>query len=64
MRKSDGQRAVLRTVLLVGEGYAEVAFIAHLRSLYPSRGFGLAITVKNARGMGALSVVNFAIRLG
>lgn len=64
MRKSDGQRAVLRTVLLVGEGYAEVAFIAHLRSLYPSRGFGLAITVKNARGTGALSVVNFAIRLG
>lgn len=61
MRKSDGQRAVLRTVLLVGEGYAEVAFIAHLKALYLPRGCGIALTVKNARGKGALHVVEVSI---
>lgn len=62
MRKGNGRRLALRTVLLVGEGDAEAAFIAHLRLVYPSRGFGWSIKVKKARGMGALGVVNFAIR--
>ena len=62
MRKSDSRRAVLRTVLLVGEGYAEVAFIEHLKALYVHRGCGIVLTVKNARGKGALHVVEVAIR--
>ena len=62
MRNSDGRRSVLRTVLLVGEGYAEVAFIEHLKALYVSRGCGIALTVKNARGKVALHVVEVAIR--
>ncbi len=52
---------MLRTVLLVGEGYAEVAFIAHLKALYVFRGCGIALTVKNARGKGALHVVEVAV---
>lgn len=54
-------RFVLRTVLLVGEGDAEVAFIEHLKALYITRGCGLALTVKNARGKGALHVVDVAV---
>ena len=61
MRKSDGRRSVLRTVLLVGEGYAEVAFIEHLKALYVSRGCGISLTVKNARGKVALYVVEVEI---
>ena len=56
------RRFVLRTVLLVGEGDAEVAFIEHLKALYITRGCGLAVTIKNARGKGALHVVDVAVR--
>lgn len=62
MKKSNPRRAVLRTVLLVGEGYAEIAFIQHLKLLYVGRGSGLVVTVKNAYGKGALHVVEVAIR--
>lgn len=62
MKANRARRHELRTVLLVGEGYAEVAFIEHLKALYVSRGCGLALTVKNARGKGALHVVDVAIR--
>ena len=62
MRANKARRYEQRTVLLVGEGYAEVAFIEHLKTLYVSRGCGLALTVKNARGKGALHVVDVAIR--
>ena len=62
MRAGKTPRYVRRTVLLVGEGDAEVAFIKHLKSLFFDRGGGIAVTVKNARGKGALGVVEFAIR--
>ena len=62
MKVNQAHRTVLRTILLVGEGYAEVAFLQHLKSLYVSRGCGLAITIKNAGGKGALNVVNVARR--
>jgi hypothetical protein len=48
-----------RTLLIVGEGYDEVAFLNHLKQLYVPRGCGLAVTIKNARGKGALHVVNW-----
>jgi hypothetical protein len=48
-----------RTLLIVGEGYDEVAFLNHLKQLYVPRGCGLSVTIKNARGKGALHVVNW-----
>lgn len=62
MKVSKARHFVRQTVLLVGEGYAEVAFIEHLKALYVPRGCGIALTVKNARGKGALHVVEVAIR--
>jgi hypothetical protein len=55
-------REQLPTMLIVGEGFAEVALLQHLRSLYVPRGAGLALTIDNARGKGAGHVVNTAIR--
>lgn len=55
-------RKVVRTVLIVGEGDAEVCFLRHLKSLYVQRGSGVAVAIKNARGKGAQHVVDFAIR--
>lgn len=55
-------RQVARTVLLVGEGDAEVLFMQHLKGLYVQRGSGVVVTIKNARGKGAAHVVDFAFR--
>ncbi len=46
-------------MLIVGEGYDEVAFLNHLKQLYVPRGCGLSVTIKNARGKGALHVINW-----
>lgn len=62
MKADKHRRVVLRTVLLVGEGYAEAAFLQHLKALFVERQSGLSVSVKNARGKGALGVVNFAVR--
>ena len=56
------RRQVARTVLLVGEGDSEVAFLQHLKALYVTRGCGVAVTIKNARGKGAAHVVDVAVR--
>ena len=55
-------RQVARTVLVVGEGQAEEFFLRHLASIYVQRGSGVQVTIKNARGKGALHVVDVAIR--
>lgn len=52
----------LRTVLIVGEGYHEEAFLNYLKKLYVPRGCGLSVTVKNAHGKGALNVIDYATR--
>ena len=62
MKGKPRQRHVARTLLLVGEGDAEVRFMQHLKSIYVQRGSGVAVTLKNARGKGAAHVVDFAIR--
>lgn len=49
-----------RTLLIVGEGYDEVAFLNHLKQVYVPRGCGLSVTIKNARGKGALHVIKWA----
>jgi hypothetical protein len=51
-------RVVRQTVLFVGEGYAAEAFLKHLRDLYTSRAEGRSLTVRNARGEGAASVIS------
>ena len=47
-----------RTLLIVGEGRHEEAFLNYLKQLYVPRGCGLSVTIKNARGKGALHVAN------
>ncbi|MGN6581381.1 MAG: hypothetical protein ACTHJ1_15545 [Bordetella sp.] len=56
-------RVVRETVLVVGQGYAEEAFLKHLRELYTSRVEGRNLTVRNARGNGAESVVSDTVRI-
>jgi hypothetical protein len=51
-----------RTLLIVGEGYDEEAFLNHLKRLYVTRGCGLSVTIKNARGKGARHVVEWTAR--
>ncbi|MBI5331503.1 MAG: hypothetical protein HZB71_12945 [Betaproteobacteria bacterium] len=51
-----------RTLLIVGEGYHEEAFLHHVKQLYAPRGCGLAVTIKNARGKGAMHVIDWTIK--
>ena len=51
-----------RTLLLVGEGAHEVAFLRHVKNIFAPRGCGLGITIKNARGKGALHVINWTVK--
>ncbi len=66
MTQGPGMRAkrfaVQTTVLLVGEGYAEVAFLKHLKSLYVTRGNGVSVQIFNSYGKGAANVVNVAVK--
>lgn len=50
------------TLLIVGEGRHEEAFLNHLKSLYVTRGCGLSVTIKNARGKGALHVIDWTAK--
>lgn len=51
-----------RTLLLVGEGYHEKAFLNHLKQLYVPRRCGLSVAVKSAGGKGAKHVIEWTIR--
>lgn len=51
-----------RTLLIVGEGYHEEAFLNHVKQLYVPRGCGLSVTIKNARGKGAKHVIEWTSR--
>lgn len=55
-------RPQYRTLLLVGEGETEQAFLQHIKALYVQRGSGLRVTVRCAHGKGAGHVVDYAIR--
>ena len=55
-------RPPYRTLLLVGEGETEQAFLQHVKALYVQRGSGLRVTVRCAHGKGAGHVVDYAIR--
>lgn len=49
-----------KTLLAVGEGKAEVAFLAHLRGLYCSKREGVNVTIRDAHGRGPENVVEHA----
>lgn len=51
-----------RTLLLVGEGRDDAAFLRHVKGLYVPRGCGLSVTVKHAHGKGAKGVIDWTIR--
>lgn len=51
-----------RTLLLVGEGDTEEAFLRHVKGIYAPRGCGLVVQVKNARGKGAKHVIDWTSR--
>jgi hypothetical protein len=55
-------RLIKWSVLAVGEGDAEKAFLDHLKASYISRNCGVAMTNRLAYGKGARNVVNQAIR--
>ena len=50
-----------KTLLIVGEGITEVAFLTYLRQLYCTAKQGPKVTVKNAYGKGPEHVVHTAI---
>lgn len=56
-------RQVRKTLLVVGEGDSEVAFLKHLRQLYCSGGAGVTVSVHNAHGLGPENVISTAITL-
>lgn len=57
-----GRHQVRPTLLAVGEGDSELAFLRHLRSMYCAGGAGVAVsvTVRNAHGLGPEHVIDFA----
>jgi hypothetical protein len=63
MARMRKKHKVRKTLLIVGEGDSEEAFLKHLRELYCSEGAGVAATVRNAHGKGPEHVINHAARL-
>ena len=59
---TTGRRVARRTVLLVGEGKTEWAFLRHIKSLYISRGCGVSAKIRNAHGRGPSQVVDYTIK--
>lgn len=59
---SKSKISVNETLLLVGEGYDEVAFLEFLKSKIIHRKSGFKVAIKNARGKGAKHVIDWTIR--
>jgi hypothetical protein len=50
-----------KTLLAVGEGKSDAAFLKYLRSIYCSGGSGVTVTVRDASGKGPSNVIGTAI---
>lgn len=61
-RYPQAHREAKTTVLIVGEGDTEKAFLDHIRTHYVTRGCGVSVTTRNAHGKGPENVVDVAIR--
>jgi len=59
-KRTPPGRALRKTLLIVGEGDAEEAFLKHLKALFVGRAGGIEVKVGNARGKGARNVINHA----
>lgn len=53
------KRKANRTVLIMGEGATEKAFLKHLKNLYGERGSGLVITIRAATGGSPGNIVRY-----
>jgi hypothetical protein len=62
MKKTNYSRRQRKTLLLVGEGYDEQAFLNYLKSELISRESGIEIKIKNAKGKGAAHVLDWTIK--
>ena len=51
-----------RTILVVGEGYAECALLDYIKRCHHVRGSGFTIKIGNARGKGAARIIEYALR--
>jgi hypothetical protein len=60
-KPSKQVRKQRKTLLAMGEGKAEAAFLAHLRKLYCTNGKGVNVTIRNANGKGPGNVIATAI---
>jgi hypothetical protein len=60
-RLSKPHIAQRKTLLAVGEGKADAAFLKYLRSIYCSAGGGVNVTVRDASGKGPGNVIGTAI---
>lgn len=58
-KKKVVRRAISKTLLLVGEGYAEKAFLSHLKSLFANGVF--KVTIVTAGGKGPEHIISHAI---
>ena len=55
------RRAARHTILLVGEGATERAFLSHIKTLYITRGCGVGATIRTAHGKGPDHVVRHTV---
>jgi hypothetical protein len=62
MARLSKKHTIRKTLLIVGEGDSEEAFLKHLRELYCSGGAGVAVAVKNTHGKGPEHVIHHAAR--
>jgi hypothetical protein len=60
---AKGKWKAQRTLLIVGEGFHEEAFLKHVKLMFVARGCGLVVRIKNAKGRGARHVIEKAIAL-
>ncbi|MGH2507255.1 MAG: RloB domain-containing protein [Ktedonobacteraceae bacterium] len=61
-QRAGKRRNVRSTLLIVGEGQAEVVFVKHLKLIYRAS-LGRAVQTRNANGKGARHVLHYAIRV-
>ncbi|GLR64377.1 RloB domain-containing protein [Marinospirillum insulare] len=61
MRKQRRVRKQRKTLLVVGEGHTEVAFLNYLKALYCRELSSASVKVENAQGKGPENVLNTAI---
>jgi DICT domain-containing protein len=61
MSSTVKKRSVKQTLLVVGEGYAEVGFIKHIKNVYGAS-VGRSVQEMNAHGKGGKHVLEVAIR--